>query len=255
MVAFMAGCVAFQAFAWGTPSSLTLEGFVGFHDVPFVVVLLLGTVADDRRAEAIGSIGEILVRAELRTLGWPTLSNVVLPLGRAAAEIDHLVRAPDGILVIETKTLAGAVDGAPQDQLWSQRTRNGVHSLQNPLVQNAAHLDAVRAVIANLAMSTRGLVVSAGSARFSPPIAECVARSGPRAPGGRGGPAVRAGGDQCRMEPAYRGGGAWRTVARGARRLCALTQTSPPGVAVRLVSPRPLPRSITAPRRRKPPAE
>ena len=150
MVSFVAGCVAFQAFAWGTPPSLGVAAsFIGAHGVPLAAVLVVGTAtaaaielmrragddtpgADKRRAEAIGSLGEALVRAELEKLGWPSLSNVVLAFRWGSVEIDHLVRAPDGIVVIETKTLSGVINGHPESEIPSQQAGGGVRSLRNP---------------------------------------------------------------------------------------------------------------------------
>lgn len=198
MAAFAAGCVAFQTFAWGDSAPVTaaaLATFVAAHGVPLACLLVLGTLATvgveltrpipdanaspipnprPSRAEAIGRIGESLVSAELRDLGWPQLSNVVLCGHGRSVEIDHLVRAPDGIVIIETKTLSGIVWGQPGGQTWSQNTRGQVRIFLNPLLQNEAHLGAVRAVIDDPAVSLRGLVVSAGHARLAGPIAGCM---------------------------------------------------------------------------------
>lgn len=197
MAAFAAGCVAFQAFAWGDApvTAAALATFVAAHGVPLACLLVLGTLATvgveltrphpganassipdpgASRAEAIGRIGESLVAAELRDLGWPLLSNVVLCGRGRSVEIDHLVRAPDGIVIIETKTLSGIVWGQPGGQTWAQNARGQVRTFLNPLLQNEAHMGAVRAVVDDPAVSLRGLVVSAGHARFAGPIAGCV---------------------------------------------------------------------------------
>jgi hypothetical protein len=201
MVSFVAGCVAFGTFAWGIPLHRgTVVGFIGTYGVPLAAMLVLGAVTaagieltrpvsdhrrtcaagraegptDSRRAEAIGSLGEALVRAELETLGWPSLSNVVLACRWGSAEIDHVVRAPDGIIVIETKTLSGNVSGEAGAESWLQRAHGEERGFQNPLTQNGAHLDAVRDVIGNPEVTLRGLVVSAGRSRYSAPIAGCV---------------------------------------------------------------------------------
>lgn len=198
MAAFAVGCVAFQAFAAGDSARVTaaaLAAFVAAHGTSFACLLMLGTLATvgveltrrhpganaspisgpwPRRAEAIGRIGESLVAAELRDLAWPQLSNVVLCGRGRSVEIDHLVRAPDGIVIIETKTLSGIVWGQPGGQTWSQNASGQVRNFLNPLLQNEAHMGAVRAVISDPAVSLRGLVVSAGHARFAGPIAGCV---------------------------------------------------------------------------------
>jgi len=79
-----------------------------------------------------------------------------------------LVRAPDGIVVIETKTYSGFVSGADNEIVWTQRTRSGKSiSIPNPARQNLAHVRAVVQLIAAPAVSVRGLVVTAGNARFA----------------------------------------------------------------------------------------
>ena len=198
LASFVFESVAFQAFAWGGASPISLAAvaaFVGQHGVPLATLLLLGCVtaagielaggrpvaaeqpaaaARRSRAEAIGAIGESLVAAELRSLEWPCLHNVVLVCGGRSAEIDHLLRAPDGIVIIETKTLSGVVWGQPGGQKWSQGIRGTERTFLNPLIQNEAHMAAVREVIRDGAVCLRGLVVSAGKARFAGPIAGFV---------------------------------------------------------------------------------
>ncbi len=199
MAAFVAGCVAFQAFAWSAGPVLSLPAvaaFIGGHGVPLASVLVLGTLTaagielahpngppgrsapppqePRSRAEAIGALGESLVALQLRDLGWPYLSNVVLARNGWSVEIDHLVWAPDGIVIIEVKTLSGVVSGHPEGEEWTQRTRSGARAFLNPLHQNAAHLAAVRAVIGEDRASLLGLVVSAGKARFEGSLAACV---------------------------------------------------------------------------------
>ena len=198
LASFVAGSVAFQAFAWGGTSPISLAAvaaFVGQHGVLLAAVLLGGVTAASielttgarpvaaeapaaagrrSRAEAIGAIGESLVAAELRSLGWPTLQNVVLVCGGHSAEIDHLLRAPDGIVIVETKTLSGVVWGQPGGQTWSQEARGEERRFLNPLIQNESHMAAVREVIGDEAVCLRGLVVAPGKARFAGPIAGCV---------------------------------------------------------------------------------
>ena len=67
------------------------------------------------RSEAVGRLGEALVAAEIEALGWPCLRNVVLDLGNWMVEVDHLVRAREGIVVIQ------------QDASWAEdKRRDGV---------------------------------------------------------------------------------------------------------------------------------
>jgi hypothetical protein len=89
-------------------------------------------------------------------------------------EIDHLVRAPDGIVVIETKTWMGLVSGAPHAGDWEQRASGQVRRFRNPLRQNAMHLQAVRNVLGGRPVPLRGLVTFAGTARLAPELGDCV---------------------------------------------------------------------------------
>jgi hypothetical protein len=199
MAASVMGCVAFQAFARGAPgpvSASDVADFVARHGVTLAALLMLGIVAATciqlasvgrdpvkpaglagsgrSQAETIGAIGETLVAYELRELGWAYLTNVVLSDRGRSVEIDHLVRAPDGIIVIETKTLSGVVSGDPDAEFWVQSSRSGTRKFMNPLAQNARHMSALRMLIPDPRVSFRGLVVSAGHARFVPATAGCV---------------------------------------------------------------------------------
>src|SRR5271165_4983043 len=79
----------------------------------------------DMRAVAVGALGEALVRAELEVLGWPMLRNVILGAPGRSVEIDQLVRAPGGVIVLETKTYSGHVDGDLGSECWILSLRDG----------------------------------------------------------------------------------------------------------------------------------
>jgi hypothetical protein len=130
---------------------------------------------NELRARVIGSLGEALVRAELEDLDWPTLRNVVLVASGATVEIDHLACAPGAIVVLETKTYSGEVDGNPTSECWRLRLRDGrCFKLPNALRQNAAHVLAVRRAVNDDAVRVRGYVVNAGAGRFAPTLAATV---------------------------------------------------------------------------------
>ncbi len=200
LAAGVTACVAFASFVHsGTAATdidpLTIAGLLAFVASHWMQLALLcaggvvvawrtaGTAAgaarpgDDRtgervgRSEALGKLGEALVAAEIEALGWPCLRNVVLDLGNWMVEVDHLVRAPDGIVMIETKTYSGFVSGAENEIVWMQRLRDGrTISIPNPARQNLVHVRAVVQLIAAPTVSVRGLVVSAGNARFADAI-------------------------------------------------------------------------------------
>ena len=70
---------------------------------------------------------------------WPVLYNVILVEGFGrTVEIDHLVRVPDGILVLETKTYAGFIDGGADAPYWTQHLAGGrCTTILNPAIQNS----------------------------------------------------------------------------------------------------------------------
>ena len=70
------------------------------------------TAASSREARSrrIGAVGEARVAAELKRIGLPALHNVILRGAGWSVELDHVVRVPSGIVVLETKTLGGTIE-------------------------------------------------------------------------------------------------------------------------------------------------
>ena len=129
----------------------------------------------DMRSVAVGSLGEALVRAELEALCWPMLRNAILVTSGHSVEIDQLACARGGIVVLETKTYSGHVDGSLASECWTLRLRDGrSFTVPNAFRQNAAHMRAVRAVINDEPVCVRGYVVSAGGGRFAPVLARAM---------------------------------------------------------------------------------
>ena len=81
---------------------------------------------------------------------WPALYNVILVEGFGrTVEIDHLVRVPDGILVLETKTYAGFIDGGADAPYWTQHLAGGrCTTILNPAIQNLGQMRAVERFVA-----------------------------------------------------------------------------------------------------------
>jgi hypothetical protein len=63
------------------------------------------------KAGIIGRKGEGAVARVLSALADPVLHDVLLPDPLGVTQVDHLVCAPDAILVIETKTYGGYITG------------------------------------------------------------------------------------------------------------------------------------------------
>jgi Holliday junction resolvase-like predicted endonuclease len=127
--------------------------------------------AQPDRAAALGALGEALVAGVLRDMGWPIFRNVVLRERGRSTEIDVIVRAPGGLVVLEVKTWSGFVQGAAQAALWRRHGRSHeVVSLPNAVTQNRAHVDAIVRTINDRTVPVWGLVVSAEHARFAPAL-------------------------------------------------------------------------------------
>ncbi len=130
----------------------------------------------EARSRRIGAMGEARVAAELKRIGLPALHNVILRGAGWSVELDHVVRVPSGIVVLETKTFGGTIEGQLDSPVWRQRTAGGVElgRVDNPLLQNEAHVSALEGFLGDLRVPIRGYVVSAGRARFAPEIADAV---------------------------------------------------------------------------------
>ena len=122
------------------------------------------------RAQALGRLGEGLVTAELETGGWPMLRNVILSVDGRTAEIDHAIRVPDGIILLEVKTFSGFITGSEHDLYWMQHVQGRAYRILNPVRQNMRHVRALTTFIDDPTVNICGLVVSAGRARFCPEL-------------------------------------------------------------------------------------
>lgn len=112
-----------------------------------------GTRVDFERANSIGTGGERLVAETLQRLSlrydFRQLDNVVLKVGRATSQIDHLVVDQSGIVIIESKVRNAAhIKGQDSEKMWTACYPGGTHkSFQNPLRQNQWHDTALRQVL------------------------------------------------------------------------------------------------------------
>lgn len=153
------------------------------------------------KAELKGRKGEDTVIVVLARLGLPALYDVILRDGLGLTQVDHLVRLPGGITVLETKTYAGLITGAVHGKRWTQHLPGVRHEFQNPLLQNHRHVEAVRLAVGG-GVLVQGLVVSAGSARFCPELEPVVFKLGDMAARLAGTPSPAC--DQARMDAAWR---------------------------------------------------
>lgn len=128
-------------------------------------------VFSEFKAGITGRKGESAVARELERLGVQALHDVILEDDRGLTQIDHLVRSPAGVLVLETKTLSGWISGTPLSRTWVQEIGSGesatVTTFQNPLWQNLRHVRAVEAVMTPFGVPVSGHVVSAAAAQLA----------------------------------------------------------------------------------------
>jgi hypothetical protein len=148
------------------------------------------------KAELLGRKGEAAAARRIAELGLPALHDVVVTDERGATQIDHIVRTPWGIAVLETKRFSGLVTGTASAARWRQvvggeslvvrsrgrrwrrprriETQEVVNWFQNPLRQNYRHVMAVTRIVDDVKVPVRGYVVSAGSAAFVGELARVV---------------------------------------------------------------------------------
>jgi len=130
----------------------------------------------EARSRRVGAAGEARVAVELKRIALPALHNVILWGAGWSVELDHVVRVPSGIVVLETKTLGGTIAVELDSPVWTQRTAGGVEvgRLDNPVLQNQAHVRTVEGFLGDLRVPICGYVVSAGRVRFAPELADAV---------------------------------------------------------------------------------
>lgn len=129
------------------------------------------------RAFKAGITGrEGAVASELAQLDVGALHALALPDARGLTQIDHLVRGPGVVVVIETKSYAGIITGGLEEPAWTQNLAGGEerYRVPNAVRQNRRHCDAVERLLVGRPVPVRGLVVSAGTARFAGELASAV---------------------------------------------------------------------------------
>jgi Nuclease-related domain len=95
------------------------------------------------------------------------LNNITLPLKNGSTQIDHILVSRYGIFVIESKHYSGWIFGNPISKKWTQVIYNKKSRFQNPIHQNAVHVNRIRAMFDFLAPETiHSIIVFTGSAKI-----------------------------------------------------------------------------------------
>ena len=113
-----------------------------------------------------GRIGERRVADILQQCQFEALHDVYIEQkdGRIS-QIDHIVKFPNSLAVLETKNYSGKIFGDADSRYWTQSFgRHYRNQIRNPLHQNYGHIQAVQDVCPDV--HVWGAVISAGSAIF-----------------------------------------------------------------------------------------
>ena len=141
------------------------------------------------RAGTTGRTGERrvqrLLRRGLERPAYLALHNVTLPLpgrgaGRgagASTQIDHVVLSRFGVFAIETKNLAGRIEGSEHAALWTQHLRRRSYTFQNPLRQNHLHLQALQQALQLPAGTLHSVVALVGRCQLDGSLPPHVVRA------------------------------------------------------------------------------
>ena len=136
---------ALAIFLWGGLSAWRTHTPGGLVAAAFVLVLAIGyevrlrEIAVESRNIEGGRRGEQKMAdllAERLADDHLILNDLELRVAHERSQIDHLVIAPSGIYVIESKFWAGTLAGDVRDAQWTQRKTNGsTRSVKSPVLQ------------------------------------------------------------------------------------------------------------------------
>lgn len=132
----------------------------------FVPVFLLGVGLKVLLGSFLkGMVGERQVARVLERVAMDVRNDVLVPDGGGGlTQVDHLVLAPDGIWVIETKNYGGSIFGGEREKSWTQKMGSKRFRFRNPLRQNYGHIKAIEAALPDTPV--HGRVVFSDRARF-----------------------------------------------------------------------------------------
>lgn len=128
-------------------------------------------------AQLKGMDGEKRVNDIIKSLDLPLFSDAYLPSRNGTTQIDHIVRAGNCIVVIETKNYDGTIYADTKSSKWTQFIRRKKSTFMSPIKQNNIHVNAVTKITGKKA-DIRPLVVMAGKAKFKNPMPDGVIKIG-----------------------------------------------------------------------------
>ena len=142
---FVVWGAALAVAAWGAASTIRDGSFSGVVGAALVLVLAAGyevhlrEIASESRNLEGGRRGEQKMAerlAEQLADDHVILNDLEFRVAHERCQIDHLVLAPSGLYVIESKFWAGTLSGDAADAQWSQRRSDGsVRRVKSPIQQ------------------------------------------------------------------------------------------------------------------------
>lgn len=113
-----------------------------------------------------GRRGERAVHNAIVAAGAECITDFIIPDARGGlTQVDHVVKLPIGIAVIETKNYSGKIYGTEREKTWTQAIGRQKNKFQNPLRQNFLHVEAIKAITGD-GIDIIGQVIFVGDARF-----------------------------------------------------------------------------------------
>lgn len=114
----------------------------------FLLILIVGILIKMLTPKIKGFLGEVAVSLRISSLPidkYVVLNNVMLKSNRIrTTQIDHVVVSVYGIFVIETKNYKGWILGSDFANMWTKNMYGKKYNFRNPLMQNYAHIRALK---------------------------------------------------------------------------------------------------------------
>ncbi len=111
-------------------------------------IIVLGIVwlikANRRRGVKGERVVAGILRRYARRYHGKVINDLYLPLYDQTTQIDHILIAPFGMIVVETKNYKGEVYGSPDETQWTHIVGDNKHKFYNPVMQNKTHIENIR---------------------------------------------------------------------------------------------------------------
>lgn len=117
-----------------------------------------------------------LLASSLDSRKYFIFNNIILPSSHTiTSQIDHVVVSEYGIFVIESKAWSGWIFANRNHKNWTACYRGGKKfKFQNPILQNFAHISALKEQLPFLKKSFFNVVVFSNVSEFKTPRIPCV---------------------------------------------------------------------------------